>query len=51
MKTCTLKALVENILTLRDISAYRREHMGPDEEKRLLQKDFLCVLVYHSKTF
>lgn len=29
MKAYTLKALVENVVALKDMSAYFREHMGP----------------------
>lgn len=35
MKHYTLKTLVENILTFKDMSAYPREHMGPNWEKLL----------------
>ena len=40
MKAYTLKALVENVVALKDMSAYFREHMGTIWEK-LLQKNIL----------
>ena len=40
MNIYTLKTEIENIVTLKDMSAYSREHIGPSWEK-LLQKDIL----------